>query len=102
MQHILLIHLTRVPISLGALGICMLMVSVCNAMGLPMRALLISALRLFVCYLPVLWLGVHFAGLTGLFTGAMLGNIAAGLCAWGFYRQGLASIRNKYRVTSMA
>ncbi len=66
-QHILMIHLVRVPISLGALGICMLMVSICNAMGLPMRALLISALRLFVCYLPVLWIGAHFAGLSGLF-----------------------------------
>ncbi|MCD9522437.1 MATE family efflux transporter [Photobacterium carnosum] len=101
-QQILMIHLTRVPISLGALGICMLMVSVCNAMGLPMRALLISALRLFVCYLPVLWIGAHYSGLSGLFTGAMLGNIAAGLCAWVFYRQGLTNIRNKYRVTSMA
>jgi len=30
----------------------MMMVSSCNAMGLPMRALTISILRLFACYLP--------------------------------------------------
>ncbi|KPA51586.1 Fis family transcriptional regulator [Photobacterium leiognathi subsp. mandapamensis] len=96
-QEVLTLHLTRVPISLGALGVCMIMVSICNALAMPMRALFISAWRLFICFLPILWLGSYLAGLSGLFTGAMLGNIAAGICAWIFYRQGLKIIDSKYQ-----
>ncbi|WP_305812412.1 MATE family efflux transporter [Photobacterium leiognathi] len=96
-QEVLSLHLTRVPISLGALGVCMIMVSICNALAMPMRALFISSWRLFICFLPILWLGSHLAGLPGLFTGAMVGNIAAGICAWVFYRQGLKIIDSKYQ-----
>ncbi|PSV56653.1 MATE family efflux transporter [Photobacterium sp. GB-3] len=95
-QQVLLMHLTRVPISLGALGVCMIMVSICNALAMPMRALFISAWRLFICFLPILWIGSQLAGLPGLFTGAMLGNFAAGISAWIFYRKGLALIDKKY------
>lgn len=86
-------YLLRVPISHGSLGVCMIMVSVCNAMSLPMRALLISCLRLFACYLPVLWLGAWLADLNGLFTGALIGNLSAGIMSWIIYHKGLANIR---------
>ncbi|KAB7627797.1 MATE family efflux transporter [Alkalilimnicola sp. S0819] len=82
-------YLWRVPLSYGPLGVCMIMVSVCNALGLPMRALGIAVSRLFVCYLPALWLGARLAGLDGLFTGALLGNVAAGALAWLLYRRAL-------------
>lgn len=95
-RSVLLIHLTWVPISLGSLGICMLMVSICNALALPMRALLISGLRLFVCFLPLLWLGTQLLGLNGLFIGAMVGNFAAGIMAWVFYQQGINVAIRKY------
>ncbi|XOZ32575.1 MATE family efflux transporter [Halomonadaceae bacterium KBTZ08] len=87
--------LLRLPVSWSGLGVCMLMVSACNAMGLPMRALVISVLRLFACFLPLLWLGGQIGGLTGLFTGAMAGNIAAGLTAWLLYRRGIAQLRQQ-------
>jgi Na+-driven multidrug efflux pump len=80
-------YLLRVPLSYGGLGVCMLMVSVCNALGFPMQALVISVLRLFVCFLPALWLGAQLAGLSGLFSGASIGNLAAGLAAWLLYRR---------------
>ncbi len=82
-------YLYRVPLSYPALGVCMIMVSVSNALGLPVRALIISLARLFLCYLPCLWLGSALGGFTGLLTGAMLGNLAAGLTAWQLYRRGL-------------
>lgn len=85
-------YLFRVPLSYGALGVCMIMVSVCNALGMPMRALLISCVRLFVCFLPALWVGAQWAGLTGLFSGALVGNLAAGIMAWGLYRHGLRAV----------
>lgn len=86
-------YLLLVPLSYGALGVCMLMVSVCNALGLPLRALLISCLRLFACYLPALWLGAQLAGLEGAFAGALAGNLAAGTVSWLLYRRALAQLQ---------
>ncbi len=88
-------YLLRVPLSYGALGTCMIMVSVCNAMGLPMRALTISSLRLFACYLPFLWVGALLADIEGLMTGALIGNLAAGIMSWTLYRKGLELIQTE-------
>ncbi|PMH44503.1 MATE family efflux transporter [Vibrio sp. 10N.286.49.B3] len=84
-EDILNWHLMIVPLSLGPLGICMLMVSVSNALAKAYTALLISALRLFVFFLPCLSLGAYIAGIHGLFVGVLVGNILAGLCAWFIY-----------------
>lgn len=76
-----------VPLSYGALGTCMIMVSVSNAMGMPLRAVIISVLRLFGFYLPAVWLGALIADMNGVYAGVLLGNIAAGITAWLIYRQ---------------
>ncbi len=86
-------YLVRVPLSYSGLGVCMLMVSVNNALGLPMRALLISTLRLFACYLPTLWIGSQLGGLPGLMTGALVGNLMAGAMAYLLYRQGMLRLQ---------
>lgn len=86
-------HLTLLirflPPSYGLLGVCILVVSASNALGWPMRAMLISFLRLFACYLPFLWLGNLLGGFTGLALGAAIGNLLAGAMAWSGYRQAL-------------
>jgi putative MATE family efflux protein len=94
-SDILNLHLTLVPISLGTLGICMLMVSVCNALGKSYTALTISALRLFAFFLPCLWIGSEIAGLKGLFFGVLIGNVLAGICAWYMYRRALEQVEKK-------
>ena len=68
--------------SYAALGVCMLVVSAGNALGWPLRAMLLSSARLFICYLPCLWLGAALFGWTGLAAGAAIGNLLAGLMAW--------------------
>lgn len=85
-------HLTIVPISLGSLGICMLMVSLSNAIGRSYSALLISALRLFVFFLPCLWIGAQLGGIHGLFIGALVGNILAGINAYWVFQRNLSKI----------
>ncbi len=85
-------YMWLVPVSYGALGVCMLMVSVCNALALPMRALFISLVRLFICYLPALWLGAQVAGLYGIFAGALVGNLGAGAGSYLLYRRGMARV----------
>ncbi|MDN3520630.1 MATE family efflux transporter [Halomonas ramblicola] len=79
--------------SYAALGVCMLVVSAGNALGWPLRAMLMSGARLFLFYLPCLGAGAWFGGLTGLAAGAALGNLLAGLAAWGVLRRILASPR---------
>lgn len=88
-------HLLIVPFSLGPLGICMLMVSIANALGKSYTALTISALRLFAFFLPCLWLGAQLGGIQGLFWGALIGNILAGVCAWAMYQKALIQLEQK-------
>lgn len=85
--NVLEMHLMIVPISLGSLGVCMLMVSICNALGKSYTALTISALRLFLFFLPCLWVGAQMGGIKGLLIGACLGNIMAGIAAYITYRK---------------
>ncbi|WP_447556563.1 MATE family efflux transporter [Vreelandella sp. EE22] len=68
--------------SYAALGVCMLVVSAGNALGWPLRAMLLSSARLFLFYLPCLWLGAGLFGWSGLAAGAAMGNVMAGLAAW--------------------
>ncbi len=79
---VLEMHLMIVPISLGSLGVCMLMVSICNALGKSYTALTISALRLFLFFLPCLWIGAQMGDIKGLLIGACLGNLMAGIAAY--------------------
>ena len=88
-QAYLTLLIRWLPPSFGLLGVCMLVVSASNALGWPMRAMLISFLRLSLCYLPLLWLGYQLGDFGGLALGAAFGNLLAGVMAWGFYQQAL-------------
>lgn len=88
-------YLLMVPISYSMLGVCILLVSSCNALGMPMRAVLTSVMRLFGCYLPCVMLGAWLGGMSGLYLGVLLGNTAAGLLAWLIYRRGFARLQAK-------
>lgn len=91
-------YLWLVPISYGALGVCMICVSACNAMGMPTSALLISIIRLFGCYLPLIWIGAQQLGLLGVFIGASLGNILSGIAGWLMFLQQYPRLAEKTRL----
>lgn len=95
-------YLLRVPLSYSGLGVCMLMVSVCNALGLGLRGLLISTLRLFLCFLPALWLGSRLGDMPGLMSGALAGNLLAGVLAYRLYRQGMARLQERSAASGKA
>ncbi len=78
-------YLLFVPISYGALGVCMTSVSACNVMGMPKPALITSMLRLFGCYLPMIWVGSEFYGLEGVFIGACVGSFLSGIAGWAMF-----------------
>lgn len=77
--------------SYALLGVCMLVVSASNALGWPLRAMVMSCVRLFVCYLPCLWLGAQWGGVLGIAIGAAVGNALAGALAWGLYSRSLGN-----------
>lgn len=83
-----------IPISLGPLGICMMIVSASNALGKPYTALSISALRLFAFFLPCLWIGAQLADIKGLFVGVLVGNSLAGLVACIIYYRLMGKVEN--------
>lgn len=88
-------YMLIVPISYSMLGVCILLVSSCNALGMPMRAVLTSMIRLFACYLPCVSLGAWLGGMTGIYLGVLFGNILAGLLAWQLYRQGFRKLKQE-------
>ncbi|OBT12132.1 MATE family efflux transporter [Vibrio sp. UCD-FRSSP16_10] len=95
-ESILGMHLAIVPFSLAPLGICILLVSVSNALGQPVKALLVSCCRLFVFFLPCLYLGSYLGELPGLFIGAAIGNTLAGLFAWQQYHRTMSSLQSAW------
>lgn len=89
-QHGLATLIRALLPSYALLGLCMVVVSAANALGWPLRAMLMSGVRLFGCYLPCLWLGTQWAGdITGTALGAALGNLLAGGAAWLLFRRSL-------------
>jgi len=63
------------PLGYGLQGVIILTNSSFNALHKPMVALMLSVIRLFVCYVPLSLLGSYLYGLTGFFVGALMGNI---------------------------
>lgn len=75
------------PLGYGLQGIIILTNSSFNALHKPMVALALSVIRLFVCYVPLAYLGSYFFGLTGLFVGALLGNVVMAFISYRLFSQ---------------
>ncbi|KZZ61763.1 hypothetical protein A3762_13960 [Oleiphilus sp. HI0125] len=82
---LLALYIVIIPFSYAFLGICMVLVSAANAISRAMDGLKISFARLFICYLPCLFIGSVFGDLMGLMIGAAVGNVLAGIISiWMF------------------
>lgn len=63
------------PLGYGLQGIIILTNSSFNALHKPMVALWLSVVRLFVCYVPMAYIGSLLYDIEGFFIGALLGNV---------------------------
>jgi Na+-driven multidrug efflux pump len=63
------------PIGYGLQGIIILTNSSFNALHKPLTTLVLSIIRLFVCYVPIAYIGSILFGLTGFFIGGVIGNL---------------------------
>lgn len=76
------VTLLFIPFSYGPLGLCMLVASVFNALGVPRKALSVSFSRLFVFYIPAIWLGALTGDMINAVIAATIANVLAGAFAW--------------------
>ena len=70
------------PLGYGLQGVIILSNSSFNALHKPMSALVLSVVRLFVFYVPFAYVGSLLYGLTGLFIGALIGNVFTAVIAY--------------------
>ncbi|KGJ92899.1 MATE efflux family protein [Colwellia psychrerythraea] len=82
------------PLGYGLQGIVILTNSSFNALHKPMIALGLSVIRLFVCYLPLAYLGSLVYGLPGLFAGALLGNILMAMISYRLFTKQFTEVES--------
>ena len=73
------------PLGYGLQGVIILSNSSFNALHLPMSALVMSVIRLFIFYVPFAWLGSQFAGIEGFYIGALLGNVCTATISYHWF-----------------
>lgn len=79
---IIKLFIWTLPLGYGLQGIIILTNSSFNALHKPMVALVLSIIRLFVCYVPLAYLGSLIYGLEGFFIGALLGNLLMAIISY--------------------
>lgn len=82
---IIILFIWILPLGYGLQGIIILTNSSFNALHKPMVALVLSIVRLFVCYVPLAYLGSYFYGLNGFFVGALAGNLVMAFISYQFF-----------------
>lgn len=83
------------PLGYGLQGIVILTNSSLNALHLPMRALQMSVIRLFIFYVPMAWLGGQLFGVKGVFAGGLLANVFIAAIALAVFRHNLARLQQQ-------
>ncbi len=73
------------PLGYGVQGIIILTNSSLNALHLPMSALGLSFIRLFVFYVPFAYVGSYLGGINGFFIGALLGNVCTAVVSYRWF-----------------
>jgi len=83
-------YLMIVPLGYGVQGIVILTNSSFNAMHLPMSALLMSVLRLFVFFVPISYLGSYLFDLKGMFWAGIVANMLTAAVAYIWFCRSLS------------
>lgn len=73
------------PLGYGVQGWVILTNSSMNALHLPLRALILSVVRLFAFFVPLSYIGSLIAGLPGLFVGGVIANVITAVIAYRWF-----------------
>ncbi|MEP1445540.1 MAG: MATE family efflux transporter [Paraglaciecola sp.] len=88
---IIVLFLVIVPLGYGFQGVTILTNSSFNAMHMPMSALLLNGMRLFVFFVPFSFIGSYWFNLPGLFWAAVVANVTVGFIAFIWFKSILSS-----------
>ena len=88
------------PLGYGLQGVIILTNSSFNALHKPMVALVLSVIRLFICYVPLAYLGSIWFGLEGFFVGALLGNVVMAAISYNLFSKQCDKDRLTVEVTA--
>jgi putative MATE family efflux protein len=84
------LYLTILPLSFGFQGIYLIGNASLNTMSKPLPAFVISAIQMFVLYLPLAYLGSFLGGIAGIFIGIALSYLLGALISFWYLRKILA------------
>jgi Na+-driven multidrug efflux pump len=79
---IIVLFIWVLPLGYGLQGIIILTNSSFNALHKPMVALMLSIIRLFVCYVPLAYVGSVYYGIEGFFIGGVFGNFIMAMISY--------------------
>ncbi|NVK23449.1 MAG: MATE family efflux transporter [Gammaproteobacteria bacterium] len=88
-MSVIKLFIWTLPLGYGLQGIIILTNSSFNALHKPMSALVLSIVRLFIFYIPFAYLGSLYFGLTGLFVGALIGNVFTAIISYVWFTRSL-------------
>src|SRR5690606_28848803 len=91
------LYLKTVPWSYGLLGVSITIPTLLNALSRANRSAILTVVRLFVCVLPLSYLGSELYGFQGLLVGLVAGNACIGLLSWGVARLTLRDVARATR-----
>lgn len=89
------LYLRIVPASYAPFGFTLLVASMFNASGQPLKATALAGLRLVVLAVPLAWLGAELFGLAGIFSGVACANLVGGLAAWFYGRAAIGALTDE-------
>ena len=75
-------YLLIISTSLAGYGVIVVAAACCNAVGYPLRGVMIFGTRMVVLYVPLSWLASRWFDVTTVFWAMWLTNICAGVVAW--------------------
>lgn len=87
------LYLWIVPVTYMFEGIVQAVPAALNGLGKPAPAILMSAAKIFLIYLPLAWIGQEVIGLTGIFAAAAIANFLGGGIAWAYMKRYCAARR---------
>ncbi len=88
------LYLWIVPVTYFFEGVAQNVTSAFNGLGKPAPAILLAALKIFVLFLPLAWLGQQLIGLAGIFAAAAAANLLAAAASWWWMRRYCEARRN--------
>jgi len=98
----IVLYLRIVPLAFGAGGVIILDAAALNVLNRPLHATFLIFLQMVVFYIPLAHLGSRLFGLRGIFGGAAVAYIVAGVGAHFLVKYILTSMRSSFATQSDA